>query len=162
MEEELLNENVIESDSESIEISDQENIVLSDEIVNNVVSDQEVITEENIQNEQSENDLLIEYIKNQLSQEIEEQQEGTLQNDESVSNSSSDNSSDVDIYQSLTDSIDLLYQEQLNTNMDIETYLENNTMQSNVEDISLTNQLLIVVFIGILFTALLNFSRRIF
>ena len=58
--------------------------------------------------------------------------------------------------------IDLLYKEQLNTNMNIEGYLSDNTMQSKIEDISLTNQLLIVVFIGILFTALLNFSRRIF
>lgn len=162
MEEEILNENTIENDTEIIETSVEENNVQSDEIIDNVVSDPEVIPEENVQNEQSENDLLIEYIKSQLSEEIEEQQEGTEVNDESNSDNSTPDSSDVDNIGLLSDSIDLLYQEQLNTNMIIETYLSDNTMQSNIEDISLTNQLLIVVFIGILFTALLNFSRRIF
>lgn len=162
MEEEILNENTIENDSEIIETSVEENNVQSDEIINNVVSDPEVIPEEDVQNEQSENDLLIEYIKSQLSQEIEEQQEGTEENVESNGDNSTPDSIDVDNIGLLSDSIDLLYQEQLNTNMSIETYLSDNTMQSNIEDISLTNQLLIVVFIGILFTALLNFSRRIF
>ena len=162
MEEEILNENIIENDTEIIETPVEENIVQSDEIFNDVVSDPEVITEEIEQNEQSENDLLIEYIKTQLSQEIEEQQEGTEENVESNGDSFTSDISDVDNIGLLSDSIDLLYQEQLNTNSTLETYLSDNTMQSNVEDISLTNQLLIVVFIGILFTALLNFSRRIF
>lgn len=159
MEEELLNENIIENDTEVIETPIEEDNVQSDEIINNVVSDPEVTDEEIIQSEQSENELLYEYIKTQL---LEQEQIEELNNVENVSDSSTYASSSVDNYQPLIDSIDLLYQEQLNTNMDIETYLENNTMQSNVEDISLTNQLLIVVFLGILFTALLNFSRRIF
>ena len=109
MEEELLNENVIENDTESIEIPNQENIVQSNEIINNVVSDQEIITEENVQSEQSENELLMEYIKSQL---LEEQLNEVQINDEIVSDSSNDNSNDVIDYQSLIDSIDLLYQEQ--------------------------------------------------
>ena len=159
MDEEILNENIIEYNEENSDIPIEENIVQSYEDFDNVVSDQEIITEENIQNEQTDNDLLMEYIKSQL---LEEQLNEVQRNDENVSDSSNDDSNNVIDYQSLIDSIDLLYQEQLNTNMDIETYLEDNTMQSNVEDISLTNQLLIVVFLGILFTALLNFSRRIF
>lgn len=162
MEEEILNENTIENDTEIIETPVEENNVQSDEIIDNVVLDSEVIQEENVQNEQSENDLLIEYIKSQLLQEIEEQQEGTEENVEVDGDNSTPDSNNVDNIGLLSDSIDLLYQEQLNTNMSIETYLSDNTMQSNLEDISLTNQLLIVVFIGILFTALLNFSRRIF
>lgn len=162
MEEEILNENIIENDTEIIETPVEENNVQNDEIINNVVSDPEVIKDENVQNEQSENDLLIEYIKTQLSQEIKEQQEGTEENVEGSSNNSTTDSSDIDNIGLLSDSIDLLYQELLNTNMTIETYLTDNTMQSNVEHISLTNQLLIVVLIGILFNALLNFSRRIF
>lgn len=165
MEEEFLNEEIIEDNTEDIQEDNQEDIVQSDEFINNVVSDQEITQEENVlieQKEQSENDLLIEYIKTQLSQDIEEQTEETQENVEISSNSTTSDSSAVDNIGPLKDSIDLLYQEQLNTNMSIEDYLSDNTMQSNVEDISLTNQLLIVVFIGILFTALLNFSRRIF
>lgn len=165
MEEELFNEKIIEDNTEDITENNTEDIVQSDEIIDNVVQDQEMITEENVQNEQteqSENDLLIEFIKTQLSQDLEEQTEETSESDEIRSDSSSIDNSDNDNIGPLKDSIDLLYQEQLNTNMSIETYLSDNTMQSNVDDISLTNQLLIIVFIGILFTALLNFSRRIF
>lgn len=165
MEEEILNENIVENNTENNTEIIQEDNVQNDEIVSDVVLDPEVITEENIQiaqTEQSDNDLLIEYIKTQLSQEIEEQTEDTQENGEVSSNSSSSDSSDIDNIGPLKDSIDLLYQEQLNTNMNIETYLSDNTMQSNIENISLTNQLLIVMFIAILFTALLNFSRRIF
>lgn len=159
MEEELLNEETIENNTEFINENNSEDIVQSDEVIDNVDSDQEIIQDENVQNEQSENDLLMEYIKSQLLEEQISEETNNVQDD---GNNVTGNSSDVDIYQPLKDSIDLLYQEQLNTNMNIEAYLSDNTMQSKIEDISLTNQLLIVVFIGILFTALLNFSRRIF
>lgn len=165
MEEEFVNDEIIENTTEDNSENVHEDFVQSDEVIDNVVSDQEITPEENVkieQTKQSENDLLIEYIKTQLAQDLEEQTEETNLNDEIGSDTSSSDNNDNDNIGPLKDSIDLLYQEQLNTNISLETYLSDNTMQSNVEDISLTNQLLIVVFIGILFSALLNFSRRIF
>lgn len=41
-------------------------------------------------------------------------------------------------------------------------YMDNNTLNSPVSDISLTNALLIVLFIALLFNGVLSFARRIF
>ena len=43
----------------------------------------------------------------------------------------------------------------------VQTYEENNNLHASVDDISLTNVLLLVIFMGILFTATINFARRI-
>lgn len=44
----------------------------------------------------------------------------------------------------------------------LEEYQQNNQMDSEVDNISLTNSLLLVVFMGILFVAVVDFARRIF
>ena len=44
----------------------------------------------------------------------------------------------------------------------LEEYDSNNNLQSDVNDISLSNTLLLLVFVGVLFGALIDFGRRIF
>lgn len=44
----------------------------------------------------------------------------------------------------------------------LDEYMDNNTLNSPVSDISLTNALLIVLFIVLLFNGVLSFARRIF
>lgn len=44
----------------------------------------------------------------------------------------------------------------------LDDYMDNNTLNSPVSDISLTNALLIVLFIALLFNGVLSFARRIF
>lgn len=120
-----------------------------------------VETEEiEIEDKENENEILIEYIKQQLNTQLNEVELENVQIDDS-------NNGDDPVYSSDIQSVDPQLIEDIFNELEIQTgyieeYNRNNTMQSEVEDISLTNTLLIIVFIGILFTAVLNFSRRIF
>lgn len=119
----------------------------------------EEVPQEETDEIREENELLIEYIKQQLEENIEEEEinendQNDIYNDGAYLRSGSD-------IESVDYSEDILTELEIITGY-IEEYNRNNTLQSDIEDISLTNALLIVVFIGILFTAALNFSRRIF
>lgn len=119
----------------------------------------EEVTQEEITEEiQEENNLLIEYIKKQLEEDLEEEEEENVQVMDMSNNDDLRSGSDPE---PIDNSADILNELQILTGY-IEEYNRDNTMQSDIEDISLTNGLLIIVFISILFTAALNFSRRIF
>lgn len=111
------------------------------------------------QNEQTENEILLEYIKRELSKnaEIEENNEESEESVEvsSVESSQQDNElilSDLGAIKN-----ELIYQTAI-----YDDYNDNNNLHSDINDISLTNTTLILILIGIMFSALLNFSRRIF
>lgn len=145
-------------DNEIIEIIEEPTEII-EEVTENIIVEEHtvpVIEEQQLE----EHDLLIEYIKKQLEEEVEE--EGEEQKDVQVMDS--DNVNDLrsgSDPEPIDNSADILNELEIQTGY-IEEYNRNNTLQSDINDISLTNTLLIVVFIGILFTAVLNFSRRIF
>ena len=102
--------------------------------------------------------LLYEYLENnQLENvegeaELEGEVEGELTGEEETIDYSS-YLSDIDFH--IEDNTDLL-------RLAITEYEENNNLQSDLNDISLTNMLLFTTLIIIMFTAVLNFTRRIF
>lgn len=81
-----------------------------------------------------------------------------------ASDSGSEESSQIDYTEILNDLL-TLSEDQATLESSLydyfETYEENNNLYASVDDISLTNILLLVIFMGILFTATLNFARRI-
>lgn len=147
---------------ENYEIIEENTEEVTEEVIEEVT---EEITEDNPvdipesipeQERDNENELLIEYIKQELSKEVEEESNET---DDIVDDSNSDNFLS-------NESIELKLD---NINNSIETfttimtdYNDNNNLQSDINDISLTNVLLLLIFISILFSALVNFARRIF
>ncbi len=147
----------------------EENQIIEEEITTNEVieeipqeiveEDPEEVIEENNQNE-DENEILIEYVKQQLEKEIEEKEEVTDEyNDISINDNNLRSDPDT---QSVDPVITDIYDEVSLLTGYIEEYNRDNTLQSDINDISLSNQLTILLFITILFTAVLNFSRRIF
>lgn len=145
-------------ENEIIEVSEDITEVVEEESEEVI---EEVETEEiEIEDRENDNEILIEYIKQQLNTQLNEVESENVQIDDS-------NNGDDPVLSSDIQSVDPQLLEDIFNELEIQTgyieeYNRNNTMQSEVEDISLTNTLLIIVFIGILFTAVLNFSRRIF
>ena len=111
------------------------------------------------QNEPTENELLMEYIKRELLQNenIEEDNEES----EQVSEISAMESSQQDYFEILSElgaiKNELIYQTAI-----YDDYNDNNHLFSNIDDISLSNTLLLLIFISTMFAALISFSRRIF
>lgn len=112
------------------------------------------------QTEDSLEELLEEFIQNRIAEQNE--------NSEEIETLETENSSEVvvsdysDYYSQI---IELLGENQLELeglSTAYENYVDNNNLQSEISDISLSNMLSIILIISILFTALLNFSRRIF
>ena len=130
-----------------------------DEVVTETVEPVPEISPDQEQQEQTEKDILIEYIKNELLKNVEEEQTDNLDQLENIDMQTMEVQQEQIDYSSQLSSIE----EQLDS---ISVYMENyyldNTMDSTLEDITLTNVLLLVTIICILFTATLNFARRIF
>ncbi len=147
--EETINE-VLELDTEFIE--ETEPIIVEKEEVEEIT---EEVPEET---EPTENDILIEYIKQELQKNVEEETEEDTQILRDSDISQNDTLTLEDIQTQVTAiKNELIYQTSI-----YDDYNENNTLQSDINDISLNNVLLIILFISILFSALVNFSRRIF
>lgn len=112
--------------------------------------------------EKSLEDLLKEYIENSISDDSTEvSEDGELS--EGINNDSEETSIDY------TDMLNKI----IVSNEDISSYSEhlyaqqiqqnvNNTLSSDIESISLTNFLLLAVFVAILFNALMNFAGGFF
>lgn len=120
---------------------------------------EEELPQDQEQDEPTENELLIEYIKKELNKDVE-----LLSNDQSNLDSSINSNSDSSALDSsqIVEELTAIKNELIYQTAIYDDYNDNNNLQSDINDISLTNMLLIVTFIGILFTALLNFGRRIF
>lgn len=147
-------------------IEEQEHTIIepveeqSTDSVPDVVQDQE-------QNEPTENEILLEYIKKELSKSAEESisessseiSSENIPEDSSYEIQSADYSNTLSSIDSSLSAIknELIYQTAIS-----DDYADNNNLQSDINDISLTNTLLIMTLISILFSALINFSRRIF
>ena len=111
------------------------------------------------QNEQTENELLLEYIKRELSKNVENE-ENIEESEESNEVSSLESSQQAD--QSILSELGAIKNELIYQTAIYDDYNDNNNIHSDINDISLTNTTLILILIGIMFSALLNFSRRIF
>lgn len=138
-------------ENEIIEVTPEETI--QEEVVPEATEEQK--TEEL-------NDLLIEYIKSQMEEETEEieTEEETTKNEdlEETLPEETYNPQIGEILEELRSSeSNLEYQSIL-----LDETRDNNLLTSNMTDISLTNTLLILIYMSILLSALLNFSRRIF
>lgn len=148
-------------EDEIIEVMEENGEILQEETIEENYEDASLELEEEQQEIYSdqENNLLIEYIKQELLNNVNEDLE---ENVEDVDNTNGDDIRDgVDI-EPITILLNDIYDEVSIQTGYIEEYNRNNNLQSDINDISLSNMLLILVFIGVLFTALLNFSRRIF
>lgn len=143
-------------EEEIIEVIPEEEIVVeeSDSVVPVELDPQE--------SEPTENELLMEYIKQELLKNSEEEENDELEQIEGVEMKS-------DLL-SVNEVITPDYSQQLADIQDelssISVYMENdvlnNQMDSSVNDISLTNSLLLVTIVCVLFSTALNFARRIF
>ncbi len=138
------------------QVEENETIEENNEEVVEEISEE--ITEE-VPAMEDENDILIEYIKQQIEKEKEEEQTQNDENDISIDANDLRSGSDI---QSVDPVLSDIYDEVTILSGYIEEYNRDNTLQSDINDISLSNQLTILLFISILFTAVLNFSRRIF
>ena len=149
---------------EELEIIEEIPEVIPEESNNETVNETETIEETEQIEETQETDkediteLLIEYVKHQIGNEIEEETE--IEGSEEINNN---------IEESYDPQIGAILEELRSTESNIEyqsitldDYIDNNNLQSDINDISLSNLLLIMIFISILFTSVLNFSRRIF
>lgn len=145
-------------EDEIIEVTEQIEELPIEEVIEE--NKEEVITEVEEVHNNEENDLLIEYIKQELLKNTEIEEGENI--NEVGGTVDSNNSGDVLDNEPITDLLSDIYDEIGIQIGYIEEYNRNNTLQSDINDVSLTNIMLILIFISILFTALLNFSRRIF
>lgn len=148
-----MEENTLEVIEETNEIIDSPQIVNESEPVPESTPDLE-------QTEKTLEDLLEDYIESRL--EENEQTDSEIQEDTEISDSEVVIQDYSDYYSQI---VNLLGENQIELetqNTTLEDYSENNNISAEFETISLTNQLLILIYVSILFTALLNFSRRIF
>ena len=141
------------------------------EVIPEEVIEEEIIDEESEtvvpvepdpqESEPTEEELLLEYIKQELLKDAEleetdelEQIEGIEMQSEllSVGEGSPDYTEQLDDIQTELNSISVY----------MENDILNNQMDSSVDNISLTNSLLLVTIVCVLFSTALNFARRIF
>ena len=144
--EELLNEEITQEETEPI--IETEPIFIEEKI-----EDQEP-------EEETNEDLLIEYIKQELAKN-EENEESNLEGD---TYSSEDALSDgyEDILSDIQSDLSAMKNELIYQTSIYDDYNDNNNLQADLDEISLSNLLLFFLFNAVLFTAALNFSRRIF
>lgn len=144
--EEVINEEIIETSSSS-EPSVESSQPVPEQVFN--VPDLE-------QNEQTDNEILMEYIKSELAKrnlENEEVEVEQIEQQEVV---------EEEVIPDYTQQLDDIKEELSSISIYMENYGLDNQMDSNINDITLTNSLLVVTIICVLFTATLNFARRIF
>ena len=143
------------------------------ELIPDETSTSEIIETENIQVDSQEeiiqdtnediNDLLIEYIKNQIENDNKEETEYIKETDEENINITTEIDENYD--NQIGETLEEVRSIKSNTDyqsMILDDYNDNNSLSSDMTEISLTNMLLIMIYMSILFSALLNFSRRIF
>ena len=152
-----MEENIIEITEETTqEVIDSPTISNESEPVPEFTPD----LEQTEQTERTLEELLEDYIQSR----VVEDEESDMEVDEvtSVSDSEIIVQDYSDYYSQI---VNLLGENQIELQTQsttLEDYVETNNISADFETISLTNQLLILIYVSILFTALLNFSRRIF
>lgn len=140
---------------ENYEIIEENNEEVIEEVTEEITEENSVVPEDLDQEQDNDNELLIEYIKQELLKEVEVESNET---DDTVDDSNSDNVLSNESIELKLDNIN----DSIETFTTIITdYNDNNNLQSDINDISLTNVLLLLTFISILFSALVNFARRI-
>ena len=103
---------------------------------------------------------MIEYIKQELLKNAENEERNLEGDTDSSEDALSDGFEDIlsDIQSDLSAmKNELIYQTSI-----YDDYNDNNNLQADLDEISLSNLLLFFLFNAVLFTAALNFSRRIF
>ena len=156
------NEEYMEFNEDNIETASQENIIVDSGSDNsNIVIDDNIIPETVV--DDTLETLLKEYIKSTL----EENEEKTI-SEEGQEEDQEDNETEIeiidytDLLKDISDKSDIINSTQeLILSRSIE-YDENNVLSADINDISLTNALLVLLFIGMLFTGSINFARGFF
>lgn len=109
--------------------------------------------------------LIKEYLKTKLDNTDEEVEEEEILEGLEKGVSSTNATTEIDYTQYLKDirnSSARTYEVLHDMQGVLDDYMDNNTLNSPVSDISLTNAILLVLFITLLFNAVLSFARRIF
>lgn len=118
--------------------------------------------------DQAFEELLKEFIEQKLNEGENAEEEQTEKNIDSIDGgniSLLSDSNSIDYTQVLDDLLSysqdiLLSVNTSNDNYDV--YMQNNDINADINNISLSNYLLLLVFIALLFNAVVNFARRIF
>ena len=149
--EDFTREEIFEEVSETNDDTGEISIIDNTDVLESVA---DISSSDDITESESLEDLLKKY----FSESVEEASQ------RGVSDSGSGESSGIDYTEILNDLLSLS-EDQATIETSIyeyfETYEENNNIHASVDNVSLTNVLLLVIFMGILFTATLNFARRI-
>lgn len=137
-----------EEETDSLEMEE-----VNEEIseTNEVSEEQPTVTDEQIIN--AINELITENIN---SDENSEGEEGVVTGSEEVGSSENE----VDL-QPVLESIDAVLKSQNVTNDSLDVYVDNNAFDSSIENISLTNGLLLTIIVVLLFNGVIEFARRI-
>lgn len=145
---------------EDVEISDQtedqttEVIEITEETEQDTEQSEQSTEDSSLSTEEI-NQFLVEYIL----RSSEDSSEGSS---EELEESSSESSSQYIPYDDILTGLSDIETSQNDTNNYIETYFESNRLDSDINDISLNNVLLIMLIVVLLFNGLLEFARRIF
>lgn len=161
---------------------ENENLQIIEEITNDVIEDVETVQEDNVQfgenDDLSSSDILssvpdvgpesssVETLEDILREYFSGSREASQDSSEEINGASATNEiSEID-YTEILEEI-LSNQEdsaalQSSVYSYLEEYKQNNQMDSEIDNISLTNSLLLVIFMGILFVGAVAFARRIF
>ena len=131
--------------------SDNSNIVIDNNIVPETVVDDSLEY------------LLKEYIKSTLEENEEETVQEEVQEEDQADDETEIEIIDyTDLLKDISDKSDIINSTQeIILSRSIE-YDENNVLSADINDISLTNALLVLLFIGVLFTGSINFARGFF
>lgn len=174
---ESVNENTnIETGVEDISIYDVEEFEQVPEKVTLEETGEAALIEEGTEGSDESMDIMEpeeefeELIKEYLKTKLDTTEEVDIEEDEVIDGSekgilATNETSDIDYTQYLIDirySSARTYEVLHDIQEVIDDYMDNNTLNSPVSDISLTNALLIVIFITLLFNGVLSFARRIF
>lgn len=175
IEDESVPENTtIETGMENVSIYDveefeeiPEKVTLEETGEDNLIEDVSLAPDNSQDPEEPEEEfenLIKEYLKTKLDDTEEIEEEEVINGLDKVV-SSNNSTTEIDYTQYLVDirySSARTYEVLHDIQGVIDDYLDNNTLNSPVSDISLTNALLIVLFIALLFNGVLSFARRIF
>lgn len=114
------------------------------------------------ESEPTEEELLLEYIKQELLKNSEDDEVDELEQIEGIEMQSELLSASEVVTPDYTQQLDDIQTELNSISVYMENDILNNQMDSSVDNISLTNSLLLVTIVCVLFSTALNFARRIF
>lgn len=152
------NQDIVESIPEDIS---------EDIIIDSGSNNSDIVIDDNILSEDMADDSLENLLKEFIKSTLEEKEEETIQ-EEVQEEDQEDNKTEIeiidytDLLKDISDKSDIINNTQeIILSRSIE-YDSNNALTADINDISLTNALLLFLFVAILFTGSINFARGFF